>query len=366
MNKLKVLFLAILATVATACAEKPKEERPYVAVIAPMTGPAAVYGQWIRGGIKSAVEDGVSNVEFELLDSGGDPKTAVTLARKAMDKSNVVAVWATTSGENMAVRDLVTGAGLSLITSSATSPEITDGRDGVFRTIVNTRQETKALVDFTRSEFKPRQVSLLFINDAGGQAARDQFQQDFASAGIKIALIEAFEKTVQDFRTLAQKSLAAKPDVVVVTGYTGAMGQLIHAIRSLDPVIPIICNHGLDTPENMSLPKSVLNNIFFSVADTGDNTEKTELAKSYKQNMGEAPGIYVIGAYDTAKMLSESIRASGSDKLKLRDTMRALNFTGANGNYRFTPQGNVLKPLAIYHLDQGAKTKISTITPKAD
>lgn len=367
MKTINSLFAAAALSFLAACTPQTAEkEKAYVAVIGPMTGTAAIYGEWLRNGIQAAVEGGVDNVEFELLDSGGDPKTAVTLARKAIDKPNAIAVWATTSGENMAVRDMVTQAGLSLVTSSATSPEITDGREGVYRTIVNTRQETQALVDFAMAELEPKRVVVLYINDAGGQASRDQFKLDFEQKGVPVLLDDSFEKTPQDTRVLALKALAKKPDLVVVTGYTAAMGKIVKSVRNADSSVAILCNHGLDIPENMSLPGNVLNNVYFSFAKIDESVAGSEFNRLYKEKYGLEPGLYPISAYDTANLISKSVAQSGANKAKFRAAMHKSEGKGVNGDYTFTSSGNVLKSLSIYKLTKGVKQKLKEVAATAD
>lgn len=367
MNQIKKLFLfSVFAALSlVGCGEKqaPDTSVKKVAVIGPMTGSAAIYGEWLRKGIESAATDGVTNLSFEFMDSGGDPKTAVTLAQKALANENTVAIWATTSGENMAIRDVAIQAGVALITSSATSPVITDGREGIYRTIINSAQETQVLVDFAINTLKPHKVAILYINDAGGSASLTQFKNYFSAKGIEIVFEDSFEKNPQDVRTLTTKVMRSVPDLIVVTGYSAAMGQVIKGIRLVSADIKIICNQGLDIPENMSLPPDVLNRIYYSIADVDEKITESKFGVSYVNKYKKMPGLYEITAYDTANLLSQAMKVAGKGRKEFSDQLRQVNHQGLNGVYTFTAKGNVMKDVAIKQLDHGKSIAVSKQKP---
>jgi len=365
--KLKSKLLAALFTALclAGCVEKRGANTTVnkVAVIGPMTGSAAIYGEWLRKGIESAVNGGVTNISFDFMDSGGDPKTAVTLAQKALSSDTTMAIWATTSGENMAIREMATRAGVAIITSSATSPDITDGREGIFRTIINSAQETQVMVDFAVNTLKPHKVAILYINDAGGSASLKQFKNYFSEKGVAIVFEDSFEKNSQDVRMLTTKVMKSLPDLVVVTGYSAAMGEVVKGIRLVSQDIRIICNQGLDTPENMSLPRDILNRIYYSIADVDEKIAESKFGVDYKNQYKKAPGLYEVTAFDTANLLSQAMKVAVKGRKELSEQLRHAKHQGLNGLYTFTSKGNVMKDVAIRKLDHGKSVAVSKQRP---
>lgn len=357
MNQLKKSFLiAVVAAVSlVGCGEKQASDDSVkkVAVIAPMTGPASVYGEWIQHGIEAAVSDGIKGVNFEFLDSGGDPKTAVTMAQKALADQSTIALWVASSADTMAVRDIATTTGVTLITSSATSPAITDGRKGVFRTIVNSAQETEALVEYATQTLKPSKVGILYINDAGGKASLDQLKFFLGAKRVAVIVEESFEKNSQDVRILAKKVLDAKPDVVFVTGYSAAMGAVVKGIRTISQGIPILCNQGLETPENLSLPPNILTEIYYSIAFVERSGIPENVNKIFVERYGKSPGLYEITAYDTAMLIAHAVNDGANMRNLLPDALQRSTFKGINGDYRFSAKGNVVKKVAINKIVNG-------------
>ncbi len=355
MKRIVLIIIFTLTGILSACSDGTIKI-PRVAVIAPMTGPAAVYGEWIKNGIEKAVADGAKEVAFDFLDSAGDPKTAVTLAQKAISNERTVAFWTVSSADTMAIRDLATQEGVTLITSSATSPDITDGRKNVYRTIVNSAQETEVLVTYAVKSFKPSKVSILHINDAGGKASLDQFKLFLGKHNVSVVFEDSFEKNPGDIRVLVSKALVSRPDLVVVTGYSGAMGHVISGIRGISRNIPILCNQGLESPENLSLPPSILTAIRYSIAHVDINTMTSRFLTDYEKLHGKSPGLYEITAYDTANMINKIVKEGATGRMQLGDQLRKAVYEGVNGKYRFSTRGNVIKDVAIKAIEHGTVT----------
>lgn len=366
MNQFKAscLIAVLVALSLLGCQGKQGADTSVkkVAVIAPMTGPAAVYGQWAQHGIELAIAKGSVNIKYEFLDSGGDPKIAVTLANKAVADNQTIAIWTVTSGDTMAVRDIASKNGISLITATATSPAITDGRKGVFRTIVNSRQETEALVRYAIQKLTPKKVTIFYINDAGGNASLEEFRAFFKEAHVEIVATEPFEKNPQELRTVAAKALKPEPDTVVVTGYSAAMGAVVSNIRALNPKVPILCNTGFDNPENLSLSPAILSNIYFSVAAVNQKSIDGSFEDRFRSRFNAKPNIYEITAYDTARLIAEVVN-KGAVKDTFDSTMRNNQYSGQNGTYRFTDKGNVIKDVLINKIDMGSVTPDEKYTP---
>ncbi|MCX8490642.1 MAG: ABC transporter substrate-binding protein [Cyclobacteriaceae bacterium] len=365
MNQLKNSFLVavFIALPLMGCGKKQTSGVVVtkVAIIAPMTGSAAVYGQWAQHGVELAIAKTQGNVEYEFLDSGGDPKTAVTLANKAVADNRTIALWTVTSGDTMAVRDIATNSGVSLITATATSPVITDGRKGIFRTIVNSRQETEALVQYAVKKLAPKKVAILYINDAGGNASLEEFRTFFKDAHIEIVVAEPFEKNPQELRTVVAKVLKPEPDTVVVTGYSAAMGAVVSNIRSLNKKVPILCNTGFNNPENLSLSPDILSDIYFSIAFVNLSTS-SPFDVEFKNRFGAKPNIYEVTAYDTARLITEAVN-KGANKDTLDSTLKNIQYSGENGSYRFTAKGNVLKDVLINKVSRGNVTPDEKYSP---
>jgi len=366
------MFVSLVAIVSTAllisCGKDEAKTigEPHIAVIAPLTGPAAIYGEWIRRGIDKSIIDGAKAVRYDFLDSAGDPKTAVTLAQRALSNSSTIALWTVSSADTMAVRDLATQNGATLVTSSATSPDITDGRTNVFRTIVNSAQETEVLVQYAAQTVKPSKAAVLYINDAGGKASLEQFRTFFGKQKVSIVFEDSFEKNASDVRVMLSKALATHPDIVVVTGYSAVMGRIVNGIRDISRDIPIFCNQGLEIPENLSLPPRVLTRIRYSVAYMDDNTNVSAFRSEYEKRYGKPPGLYEITAYDTANLINDNVIKGGAGRAQFREILRRAAFKGINGTYRFSPRGNVVKEVAIKAVERGKVTLEAKSVPTVE
>jgi branched-chain amino acid transport system substrate-binding protein len=354
----------LVFVLAPAACSKRADAPASIAVIAPLTGPAAIYGEWAKNGIDLARSMGLSGVQFELHDSTGNPRTAVTIANKVMANENLLAIWTVSSGDTVAVREIAQSRDIPVITATASSPSITDSGPGVFRTIVNARQETDALIDVYWRTSQPKTAAIFYINDAGGVASRDEFKRLLGVRGSRVVSETPFEKTPGELRTLVQKALAARPEVMVVTGYSAAMGLVIKSIRELSN-IPIICNQGLDSPENLTLPPSILTGIHYSLADMQDLQSNPTFIQAFEGRYGRKPGIYEVAAFDTANMLGHAVSTTSKGR-RLSAVLAQLKYDGVNGSYQFTKKGNVIKHVAVYRIVDGQIERVGRSLPGSD
>jgi len=152
---------------------------------------------------------------------------------------------------------------------------------------------------------------------------------------------------------LAAKTLAKKPDAVVITGYSSALGAVLQSIREQSPNIPILCNQGLESPENLSLPPQVLTEVYYSIAYVDSTIIPEHFGNGFNERYGKSPGLYEITAYDTATLISQAVAGGAENRELLVDALSRSDFKGVNGDYRFSSKGNVIKSVAINHIVGG-------------
>ena len=121
------------ASEATAASSAPIK----VGGIGPVTGPAAIYGKAVETAMKIAVEEvnALGGVQFELnfQDDAHDAETSVNAYGNLMDWGMQVLVGTVTSTPCAAVAAEAAADRVFVLTPSASSPSVTEGRDNVFQ-----------------------------------------------------------------------------------------------------------------------------------------------------------------------------------------------------------------------------------------
>ena len=104
----------------------------------PLTGDNAIYGMAVKQGVELAVNEinaSDSTIKFEFLsqDDEADGEKAVNAYNNMMDNGMQVLVGPTTTGASIAVADACYTDRTFMLTPSASSTDVTAGKDNVFQ-----------------------------------------------------------------------------------------------------------------------------------------------------------------------------------------------------------------------------------------
>ena len=104
----------------------------------PLTGDAAIYGMAVVQGAELAVNeinasDSKIKFEFQKQDDEADGEKAVNAYNTMMDNGMQVLVGPTTTGASIAVADACYNDRTFMLTPSASSTDVTAGKDNVFQ-----------------------------------------------------------------------------------------------------------------------------------------------------------------------------------------------------------------------------------------
>lgn len=115
-----------------------------IAVVGPTTGPVTQYGDMVREGVDTAIEQinaagGVNGKKLEavVIDDACEPKQGPVAANRVVNQKIGFVVGHVCSGATIAATEIYNNEGVVMVTPSATSPAVTDGKnyEFIFRTI---------------------------------------------------------------------------------------------------------------------------------------------------------------------------------------------------------------------------------------
>ena len=131
------LGLASAALLSTAHAQVK------IAMVIPATGPVTQYGDMIKEGVNTAVEQanaagGINGKKIELVtvDDACEPKQGPVAANRVINDKIHYVVGPVCSGAAIAAAPIYNNEGVVVVTPSATSPALTEGKNFhfIFRT----------------------------------------------------------------------------------------------------------------------------------------------------------------------------------------------------------------------------------------
>ena len=289
--------------------------------IGPLTGDAAIYGQAVANGAKIAVDeinasDSAIKFEFQSEDDVADGETSVNAYNTLMDWGMQVMVGPTTTGASIAVADKVYADRTIMLTPSASSPDVTAGKDNVFQVCFTDPNQGVASADYISETMAGTKVAVIYRNDdAYSQGIRDTFVAEAAAKTLEVVYEGTFTAdTATDFSVQLTGAQSAGADTVFLPIYYQPASVILTQAAAMnyaptffgvDGMDGILTMEGFDT----SLAEGVMLLTPFS-ADAAD--ERTQnFVKAYQAAYGDVPNQFAADAYDGVYIMKAALEAAG-------------------------------------------------------
>ena len=306
-----------------------------VGTIGPLTGDAAIYGQAVANGAKIAVDQinaagGAIQFELQSQDDEADGEKSVNAYNTLMDWGMQVMVGPTTTGASIAVSAQANADRTFMLTPSASSVDVIDGKDNVFQVCFTDPNQGVASADYISANMAGAKVAVIYRNDdAYSQGIRDTFVSEAADKGLEVVYEGTFTAdTATDFSVQLTGAQSAGADTVflpiyyqpasVILSQANAMGYE-PTFFGVDGMDGILTMEGFDT----SLAEGVMLLTPFS-ADAEDERTQT-FVKTYQEQFGNTPNQFAADAYDAVYTYAAALEAAGcTSDMSAADICEAL------------------------------------------
>jgi branched-chain amino acid transport system substrate-binding protein len=238
MSRIKRYFFAIAVMIALI-GSGPAAADVKVGFLAGFTGPLKSLAPGMYKGAKLAAkhvndQGGILDGQQMIMPSGdstcSDVTAAVDAATHLVEDENVLAiVGPLCSGAAIAIYKNVTiPAGITVVSPSATSPEITSLDDGdlVFRTSPSDVYQGSIMARLILSK-GIKQIAITYVNNDWGKGISAELSSAFEAAGGKVAGNMAHEEGKTDYSDVIRSLSASGVDTLVVLAYANGSGQTI-------------------------------------------------------------------------------------------------------------------------------------------
>jgi len=336
-----VLLLGLslfVGMVAIACSDDDDAAAPDSALkigyLADFSGPLAEFGPAIETGVRLAIKHindagGVNGFPVELVvgDDRTDATAAVEEARRLIDIEGVTAiVGPLASGVAIAVAESVAaGAGVVVISPSATSPAVTDANDDdfLFRSTTSDAAQGVILADLAAEEGLTS-VGILYVNNAYGQGLRSVFEGAFGGDSVAAS----YEPAQASYLSELQAAAAGGATTLVAIGYpTEAQVFIREALEN-----NLFANFlFVDGTKSLDLVTAIgaaqLEGMKGTAPVGGPETDAARAwAEAYIAEHGEVPNLpFIREAYDaTIAIALAAARAKSHSGEAIRDALREV------------------------------------------
>jgi branched-chain amino acid transport system substrate-binding protein len=320
MKKLIALALA-LALALTVCSAFAEDELTLkIAHIGPQTGPIAVYGLATYRGAQIAAdeitaEDNGITVILLNQDDVHDPEKSVNAYNKVLEDGAQMIAGTTTTDPCIAVGDLANQERVFMLTPSASSTEVTEGKDNVYQLCFTDPNQGSASAAVIKEKNLGSKVAVIYNNqDPYSSGIYKTFVEKAKELDLEIVSETTFTDETTDFTVQVADAQNAGAEIVFLpiyytpaslilkTAADKAYKPIFFGVDGMDGILSV---EGFDT----SLAEGVM--LLTPFVATSTDEKVVNFVAKYQAAYNEIPIQFAADAYDGIYILVAAAEKAG-------------------------------------------------------
>ncbi|MFN9717286.1 MAG: ABC transporter substrate-binding protein [Planctomycetota bacterium] len=343
-----------------------------------MTGSEATFGESTDNGIKIAVEEfnaagGLNGKKVKLItyDDKGDAREAANAVTRLVTKDEVVAVIGeVSSGLSLAGAPICQENKVPMVSPSSTNPKVTEVGDMIFRVCFIDPFQGFVCAKFARENDRLKATKAAILNDQASPYSvglQEEFETAFTALGGTVVSKQTYTAGDQDFSAQLTAIRSAEAEVLFLPGYYTDVGNICLQARKLGLKIPLLGGDGWDSAKLGEIAGDSIDGCFYSnhYSPEDPSPRVQEFIAKYKSRHNTTPDALAALGYDTARVIFEAMKRSGSlDGAALAaELARTREFDGVTGSISLDAKRNAVKPAVMLEMKGGKPTFVTTIAP---
>ena len=359
---MKSRIIALLAglLLSTAAAAEVR-----IAVVGPLTGSLAAFGEQMRRGSEMAVADlnakgGVlgEKIVLETGDDACDPRQAVAVANQMVNKRVVFVAGHFCSSASIPASDVYNEEGILQISPASTNPTFTErGLKNIFRTCGRDDQQGAIAGEYIAKYHKNTNVAILHDKTAYGKGLADETKKVLNRLGKKEAMYEAITAGEKDYSALVSRMKSAKIGLIYLGGYHPEGGLIVRQARSQGLNATLMGGDALVTEEYWAITGSAGEGTLmtFSPDPARNPIAKPVVDRFHKQ--GYKPEGYTLYSYGAIQAWAQAVEKAKSTKADAvaKALKSGQKFDTILGQIAFDKKGDVAAPGYVVYVWKDGK-----------
>ncbi|WP_423058868.1 ABC transporter substrate-binding protein [Brevibacterium linens] len=353
MNKTSIIAMtASVALGLTACAGGSGDaandaDAITIGSVHPLSGALAGVGAMMNDGAQLAVDDineagGISSqngAELKLSegDSQGQAQKGQSEAQRLISEGAAALVGTYQSDTTQNVASVAERSKVPLVIDVAVDDKIlSQGYKNVFRIQPDASSMGQSgaqdlLAMAKASDTKVKKISYIHIEGAFGSSVFEAFKKEAEADGVEIAAEVTYSgEDFSDATTQVAKALAAKPDVVAVTGYYPDNLLVAKALKAANSDVKGIYGIASGAFDDSSFPNDggdAATNVLSANYHYSATSERvSDIRKRFEEKYDKPMETAAILSYQAVEVIAEGLEDSGSDDpAELRDAISKLS-----------------------------------------
>lgn len=346
--------------------EVAKPETIKIGGMAPLTGALAIYGVTTTNGAELAVKEINENggvlgkkIEYVMLDTKGDSTEAVMAYNKLVDEKVAGIIGEVTSKPTLAVAEVAVQDNMPLITPTGTQVDITEAGPNIFRVCFTNPYQGKVLAITSKERLGADTVAVMLNNSSDySDGIAKAFIEESEKLGMRVMGVEGYSDGDKDFRPQLTKLAAMNPDVILIPEYYEQAALIATQAREVGVKSIFVGSDGWDgiaKTLDKSAYAAIENSYFTNHFSMEDQSEKIQnFLKDYREAYKEDPSAFSALGYDAVYMMKSAIEKAGTtDKQKVVDALKGIEYDGVTGYLTFDDHNNPVKAVTVLKIENG-------------
>ena len=317
-----------------------------VALILPLSAPgnAGVAALSMKNAAEMALAEFKNpNIQLLVKDDAGNPQNAQAAAQQAIGEGAEIIIGPLFAQAVSAVGVVARQRNIPVI---AFSTDASVASRGVYLLSFLPETDVRRIVEYQISRGK-RSFGALLPDNAYGTVVQAAFQQDVASRGGRVLVLEKYPGDPNRIAEPAQRvaQVANQIDSVFIPDGADAVPQVVRALAAAKVNfnrVQLLGTGLWDDPRIFS-DKDLQGGLYAAPAPDGFRSFATRYRARYNQD----PVRTATLAYDAVALVAALVKTQGDQRFSEQTLTNASGFAGIDGVFRFRPDGTNDRGLAV-------------------
>jgi len=314
-------------------------------------------------------------IALVIRDNKNDPALSEEAALDLIDKNGVVAIIGPGySSSAMKVAQVAQRAGVPMVTTTATSPDVTSAGNYVFMAAFTDTFQGQVMARFAIESLKAQTAAIMTQEgDPYTEGLSTFFENGFKSLGGNIVSKQTFNQGDTDFTSQLEAIAEVAPEVIFMPGFTPEVPLAIKQARTIPQKnssgisATFLGGDGWVSPDLVALGGSEIEGSYYTTFFSTNTTDANarDFIKSYQSFIGASPTPEAAMGYDALKLVATAIRRAGVvDKEAIRDQLAATSgYLGATYIQNYDANRHPIKNAVIMKIQNGRSQFYKQIEP---
>ena len=355
-----MLKKTILGAALASLLALPAWAQTQIAVVGPLTGSNAAYGEQMKAGAQMAVADinkagGVLGKPLVLSigDDACDPKQAVSVANQMATKKVALVAGHYCSGSSIPASKVYLEEGILQISPASTNPAYTDkGGWGTFRVCGRDDQQGLIAGQYLAKHYKGHKIAILHDNSAYGKGLADETKKALNAAGVKETSFDAYTPGEKDYSAVVSRLKQAGVTVIYLGGYHTEAALIVKQAKQQGMKATLVGGDALVTKEFWQIAGAAGEGTLMTFSpDPRKNAAAAKVVKAFADAKIDPEG-YVLYTYATVQIWAAAAKkANSTDPKKVAAMLKSGGpWASVVGPISFDKKGDVTSGAYVMYL----------------